>query len=86
MNISKEINRIIKLYGDKVFIKNDIDKNTLTYSEFYNKSLEVLSFLRSKGIKPGDKILVNLDNSIEYLYLFFACLLGNYVICPIDIG
>ena len=70
MNISKEINRIIKLYGDKVFIKNDIDKNTLTYSEFYNKSLEVLSFLRSKGIKPGDKILVNLDNSIEYLYLF----------------
>ena len=84
MNIDKEINRIIKLYGDKDFIKNDIDKNTLTYSEFYNKSLEVLSFLRSKGIKPGDKILVNLDNSIEYLYLFFACLLGNYVLCPID--
>ena len=75
MNIDKEINRIIKLYGDKDFIKNDIDKNTLTYSEFYNKSLEVLSFLRSKGIKAGDKILVNLDNSIEYLYLFFACLL-----------
>ena len=28
--------------------------------------------------------MVNLDNSIEYLYLFFACLLGNYVLCPID--
>ena len=34
MNISKEINRIIKLYGDKVFIKNDIDKTLLPIQNF----------------------------------------------------
>ena len=85
MNISKEINRIVKLYGKKEFISNEIDKKSINYNEFYSNSLEVLSFLQSKKIKPGDKVLVNLDNSIEYFYLFFACLLGNYVICPIDI-
>ena len=28
--------------------------------------------------------MVQMDNSIEYFYLIFACLLGNYVVCPID--
>ena len=65
MNISKEINRIVKLYGKKEFISNEIDKISITYNEFYSNSLEVLSFLQSKKIKPGDKVLVNLDNSLE---------------------
>ena len=25
-----------------------------------------------------------MDNSIEFLYVIFACLLGNYIVCPLD--
>ena len=40
--------------------------------------------LKNNKIKPGSKIMVQMENSIDYLYIIFACLIGNYTVCPVD--
>ncbi len=84
MEINKEINKILEKKKNFIFIKDKIKKQNYTYLNFYNKSFEILNFFRSRKIKEGSKIIIKLDNSYEYLCLVFACLLGNYVACPID--
>ena len=84
MEISKEINNIFKKKKNSIFIKDTIKNKNHTYSDFFNKSNSITNFLKSKKIKEGSKILIKFDNSYEYLCLVFACLLGNFVACPID--
>ena len=84
MKISKEINSIFTKKKNSIFIKDIIKNKNYTYSDFFNKSNSIANFLKSRKIKEGSKILIKLDNSYEYLCLVFACLLGNFVACPID--
>lgn len=84
MNIQKEIKIILQKRKGEIFI-NILNKNiNISYDDFYKNSLNVLNNFKKQKIKPGSKIIVKMDNSIEYLYVIFACLLGNYIVCPID--
>ena len=85
MEINKEINKILEKHKNLIFIKDKIKNQNYTYLNFFNNSIEILNFFKSRKIKEGRKIIIKLDNSYEYLCLIFACLLGNYVACPIDI-
>lgn len=85
MKIYKEIIEIIGKNQNLTFIKDLPNKKEISFGEFYNKSISIVNYFKSKNIKPGSKIMVQMENSVEYFYLIFACLLGNYVICPIDI-
>ena len=82
---------ILKLLS--VFNKNsnniaitDIIKNRkITYKEFLNLSTKLTSYLRyKKKLKIGDKILINFENSLEFLVLIFSCLLGGFIAVPIE--
>ena len=44
-----------------------------SYREFRTRVLRVAAGLRKRGIKPGDYLLVHLDNSPELEFLWFAC-------------
>ncbi len=44
-----------------------------TYGEFRARSLRVAAGLQERGVKPGDFVLVHLDNSPELEILWFAC-------------
>lgn len=84
MEIIKEIDKIFKKNKNSIFIKDTIKNKYHTYSDFFNKSNLIVNFLKSKKIKEGSNIIIKFDNSYEYLCLVFACLLGNFVACPID--
>ncbi len=44
-----------------------------TYRQFRDKVLRVAAGLAKRGIKPGDFVLVHLDNCPELEFLWFAC-------------
>ncbi len=44
-----------------------------TYAAFRQRVLEVAAGLKARGIKAGDYVLVHLDNSPEFEFLWFAC-------------
>ena len=84
MNIKEEIRKVLLKKKNEIFL-NVLDKNiNISYIDFYKNSSRVLNYFKKQKINPGSKITVQMDNSIEFLYVIFACLLGNYIVCPFD--
>lgn len=61
----------------------------ITNSEVSNKdlilnSLKLLKNFQKRGLKKGDKVLIEIENCKEYLYIIVACALGGFLACPLD--
>ena len=81
-NIFSFLQDSTRLYPDKVYV---IDKeNEFTYLEVYNKATALARLLYDLGVRSGDRILVYLDNSAEYIAAYFGILLLNAIIVPIN--
>lgn len=71
-----------RLYPDKVYV---VDKeNEFTFSEIYNKSIALAKLIHEAGLKSGDRVLIYLDNSAEYIATFFGVILANCIVVPIN--
>lgn len=62
---------------DKIAIKSN--KGSYTYSELKNNIIDAAISLRKKGFKQGDKICLLLEDSPEYIFIFWGALLGGMV-------
>ena len=72
-------------FSNKNFIYDISSNKNITYKNFLNKSYGFCNFLKlKKGLKTGDKILIKLDNSPEYIISIFACFIGGFIACPVD--
>jgi long-chain acyl-CoA synthetase len=81
-NIFSFLQGSTRLYPNKVYV---VDKGKeLTYSEIYNKSITLAGLMFEAGLKAGDRILIYLDNSAEYIAAFFGVLLVNCIVVPIN--
>ncbi len=82
------ISKLLKVFDNNhnnIAITDTIKNKKITYKEFLNQSINTIQYLKDrKKIKAGDKILISLENSYEFLVLIFACLLGGFVAVPID--
>ena len=84
INIQSVI-KFLENKGEKTLIHQLNDDKKITYSGFLKKSREFLYFLQNKKkLKEGDKIVIKLENSAEYLISIFTCFLGSFVACPVD--
>lgn len=59
-------------------------KNTLTYTETYEKIMRLAKWLSVNGVQRGDKVAVTGKNSPEWAVVYFATLFAGATICPID--
>jgi long-chain acyl-CoA synthetase len=75
------INSFKKFQNKTMIISQD---RRITYNKFYKQSLILCEFLKKRGLKENDKILIVLENSLDYLIIFMACMFGGFVACPID--
>ena len=64
-------------------ICTDEDGNDLSYLDFFILVKKMTSWLRSLGMNPGDTLVVMLPNSVEFVLLFFSCLMGGMRFSPI---
>lgn len=55
-----------------------------SYGEATALSAQVAQFLGEAGVKPGDRISVQADKSVDYLWLYLGCLRGGFVIHPLN--
>jgi long-chain acyl-CoA synthetase len=56
----------------------------ITYEELVNKSIGLAAFWKNQGLRPADKIAVQLPNSVEFIQCYIACILGGYIIVPLN--
>ena len=73
-------------YSEDCLIQSTSNKEEITYKVFFERAIEFLNYLKlKKKIKIGDKILIKIENSPEYLISIFACVIGGLIACPIDL-
>ena len=44
--------------------------NKITYKDLKKNILKTLEFLKKKKIKKNSRILISIENSVEYIYLY----------------
>jgi len=85
-NIQFFLGQITK-FSNRTLITDINSKEKITYKEFLDKSIRFSNYLKyKKKIQKGEKVIIKIDNSPEYLISVFACLLSDMVACPIDLS
>ncbi len=81
----KEFKRIVTGKPNHIALLDSTGK-TLTYFELDKEIEKACTWLGSLGVKPGDKLITVLPNSIETAILALASLLGGYIYAPLPCG
>jgi acyl-CoA synthetase (AMP-forming)/AMP-acid ligase II len=68
--------------GDKVAL---VDGSTsLGYAALHVRVMDVASTLRAKGVMPGDRVALVLENSWQYIVCYLATLRAGAVVVPLN--
>ncbi len=57
---------------------------TYTYGDALALSGRVARFLGEAGVRPGDRISVQAEKSVDYLWLYLGCLHGGFIFHPLN--
>ncbi len=77
------IQLVLRQNPDASFILGDDGRN-FTYGEFWHLAGRLAQALVKAGAKPGDRVAVQVEKSVEAVALFFACVRGGYVFLPLN--
>lgn len=67
-------------------IRSSKEEEFLSYAELYTNACYTLTNLRNHGVRSGDELMIQIDDSKEFLVLFWACLLGGIIAVPLSTG
>lgn len=71
--------------GQKTLI-TDFEGGTVTYRDMLNRSGQYANVLKQLGIQPDDRVAVQIEKSIDGLWLYLACLRVGAVFLPLNVG
>jgi long-chain acyl-CoA synthetase len=57
---------------------------TITYRDLYRRACVLSTHLKTKGVKPRDRVLLFFENSIEFYIGYFAVLHAGAVVAPLN--
>jgi len=69
--------------GDSTLLRAE-NGDQVSYSNLENESARYARLLSDLGAVPGDRITVQIEKSIEALWLYLACLRGGFVFHPLN--
>jgi malonyl-CoA/methylmalonyl-CoA synthetase len=69
--------------AEHIFIESD-DGRTFSYGSFWDLAGKLAGSLRAAGAKPGDRVAVQIEKSVEAIALFFACARAGLVFLPLN--
>lgn len=67
----------------RTFIKL-LDGTCITYRDMVEQSARYAHALRKLGVKPGDRVAVQVEKSVEAIFLYLACLRSGSVYLPLN--
>lgn len=73
------LNRISNLVGNESFVYDKKSENWYSYNELWNRAFSISQVLTNLS-----QVAVVMDNSFELFSMYFACMLANVTIIPID--
>lgn len=73
--ILKEISKMAGLHPEKIAVQDDRTK--LTYSQLIIKIDTMVELLASRGVLEGDRLVIPIENSVDYLVSLLGVLASN---------
>ncbi|WP_234121289.1 type I polyketide synthase [Clostridium hydrogenum] len=67
-----------------VFIDETYKEKYLSYKEIFEKAVLALGVLQKKNIQKGDYVLLMVQDNLEFVINFWACVLGGFVVVPLS--
>ncbi|MCP4697208.1 MAG: AMP-binding protein, partial [Gammaproteobacteria bacterium] len=69
-----------RVQGKKIFhIQSDGSEIVQSYAELLEQAECILNGLRKENLKPGDKVIFQLEHSQDILPAFWGCILGGFI-------
>ncbi|HEX3077056.1 MAG TPA: amino acid adenylation domain-containing protein, partial [Lachnospiraceae bacterium] len=69
-----------------VHINDGSDDNFLSYKQIYDRARGVLHHLREQGITRENEVILQIDDNENFIYVFWACILGGIIPIPLHVG
>jgi len=85
-NIAQTLNRVAGLYGAKTAVIEAKTGNKITFAELNSRSDGYATLLTEKGVKPGDRVMLMVTPSADFICLTFALFKVGVTIILIDPG
>ncbi|MBI5804930.1 amino acid adenylation domain-containing protein [candidate division TA06 bacterium] len=68
------------------YITGESSESFISYNRLYRVSLSMLYCLQQRGLKAGDKLVFQIEDSQEFINVFWACQLGGIIPIPVTVG
>lgn len=66
-----------------VFVDENYEEKFLSYKEILKKALTALGYIKARGVKRGDYIILIVNNNVDFVINFWACVLGGIIAVPL---
>ena len=73
---------VVKNFPKKVAL--EFHGISVTYLELDNSVRYLENNLIKLGLRKGDRIIVSIQKSLEYIYLYFSCLKSGVIFIPLN--
>ncbi len=83
MNITSNFVATAERLPDKTFLVGTDDVR-FTYASMLSRARRFATVLQSKGIKPGDRVILTFQNSVNYLTAYIGALMYNCTVLVVD--
>ncbi|MCS0602714.1 amino acid adenylation domain-containing protein [Streptomyces sp. LP11] len=71
--------------GDIVHVRADGTETRRDYASLIPEASRVLAGLRRAGLRPGDQVILQCDDSEDFLAALWGCVLGGFVAVPLTV-
>jgi long-chain acyl-CoA synthetase len=77
------LHRAAQEFPENVALK--YKKEPISYKTLFQKAWQVTEFLQKKGIRPGDRVCMMFENSVEFYIVYYGIWQTGAVIIPLNI-
>jgi amino acid adenylation domain-containing protein len=68
------------------FIINETEECFLSYRDLYDHAVQILVQLQRWNLKPGEEVIIQIDDNHKFILVFWACILGGFIPVPISVS
>lgn len=68
------------------FILSETEEHFVSYGQLYHGARSLLYSLQTSGFKKGDEVIFQIDNNRQFMFAFWACILGGMIPVPVTTG
>jgi long-chain acyl-CoA synthetase len=84
VRVSDLVWRGVQRFGDRIALEDARDGRRLSYRELYVRTQSGASELRSRGLVPGDRVIIQMDGSADWMVALMSVLHADLVAVPLS--